>query len=132
MAISIFVNIAYIWFCSGVLHCPVADSNYSKLITTIIFYNEDGSWFLLRLLFNLYHIRYSFVAIVSPNLDFYLKHSLQKPGQALRVPKFQNSRYMRVTSPAYRSPLPHRKYSWYSFLLEALCGRKECVYETLL
>jgi len=47
MPISIFVNIANIWSCSGVPCCPVADSNYSKTITTVFFYLEGGSRFLL-------------------------------------------------------------------------------------
>jgi hypothetical protein len=41
----------------------------------------------------------------------------------------------KVVSPKHRSPLPSRKYSWYSFLLEAestpgpQCGRKDYVNE---
>ena len=49
------------------------------------------------------------------------------PGQALRVPVRQDSQISRqsaheggkVVSPTHRPPLPPRKYSWYSFLLEA-------------
>ena len=42
--------------------------------------------------------------------------------RSLRLPEFLDSRHMKVVmfvSPTHRPPLPHRKYSWYSFLLEA-------------
>ena len=64
-------------------------------------------------------------------------------GQALRVPRIWNSEISRqsahkgckVVSPTHRPPLPTRKYSWYSFLVEAestpgpQCGRKGYVNE---
>ena len=57
--------------------------------------------------------------------------------RSLRLPDFKTigTEGGQVVSPTHRLPLPSRKYSWYSFLLETesnpgrQCGQKDCVNE---
>jgi hypothetical protein len=72
-----------------------------------------------------------------------VKQSNYNPWQTLRVPGACGSQISRQSaheggevSPTHRPSLPHRKYSWYTFLLQAestpgpKCGQKNCVNET--
>jgi len=77
--------------------------------------------------------------VISERPALNVKQSQCRPGQALRVAGGWGSQFSwpsaneggKVVSLKHRPPLPTRKYSWYSFLLQAestpglQCGRKD-------
>jgi hypothetical protein len=96
-------------------HCaPIHCDGINKL-QTISFWDAVISWNVMRFSLDIYPIKVK------------VKQSHYRPGQTMRVPGGCGSQISRqsahesvkVVSPTHRPPLSTRKYSWYSFLLEA-------------
>jgi len=73
-------------------------------------------------------IQFELLSFIHFSSKIKVKQSLHRPGQAMMVPEvfgFQISKQSahgggKVVNRTHRPPLPHRKYSWHSFLLEDL------------